>query len=161
MPERSLRRLDVLADPKAVSLITARGGCLYVYADASGQKRVRTEAPTDPSIHFRQIEADGFRLYVQEGIKHPDLWSVTYRHIPYHHLDVAWDGHPAHPRMARAGCMMSGHDWWTDPDSMETVPVLLCRRCGKRRDLAEVLVTRYGLIRGLPALRGLQRVRDR
>ena len=77
MPESSLRRLDVVADPKAVSLIKAHGGCLYVYADASGQRHVQTKAPNDPSMRFKRIEADGFLMYVQEGIKHPELWSVT------------------------------------------------------------------------------------
>jgi len=148
VPEHSLRRLNVVADPKAVSLIKAHGGRLYVYADESGQKHVQTEAPNDPSIRFKEIEGDGFLMYVQESLKHPELWSVTFSRIPYHRLDVVWDAHPAHPQLAQITCMVvTGHDWKTDPDSKETVPVLLCRRCGKRRRLAEVSVERlhYGL----------------
>ena len=167
MPEHSLRRLNVVADPKAVSLIKAHGGRLYVYTDESGQKHVQTEAPNDPSFRFRQIEADGFLMYVQEGIKHPELWSVTFSHVPYHHLDVAWDGHSEHPHLERTVCMVTGHDWETDPDSKEPVPVLLCKRCGKRRELTEVLVDRDPLddLSPLPprfveGYGGLRRVRD-
>jgi hypothetical protein len=167
MTERSLRRLNVVADPKAVSLIKAHGGRLYVYADESGQKHVQTEAPNDPSIRFKQIEADGFRMYVQESIKHPELWSVTFSHIPYHHLEVAWEGHPKHPRLERTVCMVTGHDWETDPGSKATHPVILCTRCGKRRELTEVLVDRDALddLSPLPprfvgGYGGLRQVRD-
>jgi hypothetical protein len=149
MQERSARRLDVVADPKAVSLIKAHGGRLYVYADAAGQKHVQTEAPNDSSIRFRQIEADGFVLNVDEGIKHPELWSVTLSRIPHHHLDVAWDGHPENPHLAQTVCIVKDHDWEVDPDSHETNPVLLCRRCGARRELVEVSVGPDG-ISGMP-----------
>ena len=159
-PEHSLRRKAVVADPEAVSLIAAHGGHLYVYADASGQKHVQTEAPNDPSIRFGQIEADGFLMFVQEGVKRPEQWIVTFSRIPYHHLDVAWEGHPEHPHLERTVCMAAGHDWEPDPDSKETYPVVLCRRCGKRRELAEVLVDRDGLVRA-GSETGLRRVRDR
>ena len=85
-------------------------------------------------------------MYVQEGITHPETWSVTSSRMPYHHLDVVWDGHPQHPHSERTVCMVAGHDWEPDPDSKETYPVLLCRRCGKRRELAEVLVRGTGTI---------------
>jgi hypothetical protein len=157
--------LNVIADPKAVSLIAAHGGRLYVYADGSGQKHVQTEAPNDPSIRFTQIEADGFEMYVQEGIKHPEVWDVTFSRMPYHHVDVVWEGHPLHPRLERTVCLVKGHDWQPDPDSKETYPVVHCVRCGNRRELAEVLVDRDGLSRArwsfIGGRGGLRRVRDR
>jgi type IV secretory pathway protease TraF len=52
----------VVAEPEAVSFIAQRGGRLYVYADASGLKHVKTEPPDDSAIRFKQIEADGFLL---------------------------------------------------------------------------------------------------
>lgn len=83
----------VVADPEAVTFIAERGGRLYVYADASGLKHVKTEAPNDPSIRFEQIDADGFLMYVEDDIEHPETWSVKFHHLPYHHVDVLWDGH--------------------------------------------------------------------
>lgn len=136
MPEHGVRRLDVLADPKAASLIQAHGGRLYVYADASGPKHVQTEAPNDPSIRLTPIDADGFLMYVQDGIKHPATWSVTVSHIPHQHLDVVWESHPEHPHLQRTVCMVEGHDWKPDPESKEIEPVLLCQRCGTRREFA-------------------------
>jgi hypothetical protein len=132
----------VVTDPEAVKLITEHGGRLYVYADTSGQKHVQTEAPSDPSVRFRQVAADGFLFYVQEDIEHPETWSVTFSHIPQHHLDVVWEGHPLHPHLEQTVCLVEGHDWEPDPDSKEIYPVVLCRRCGKRRELSEVLVDR-------------------
>jgi hypothetical protein len=54
--------------PEAVTFIAERGGRLYVYADAAGLKHVKTEPPPDPSIRFEQIEADGFLMYVEDGL---------------------------------------------------------------------------------------------
>jgi hypothetical protein len=156
----SLRRKKVIANPEAVSLIKSHGGRLYVYLDESGQKRVQTEAPNDQSVQFEQVEAeDGFLMYVQDGIKRPEQWIVTFSRIPHHHLDVVWEGHPAYPHLERTVCMVTGHDWETDPDSVGPHPIILCMRCGKRRELTQVVVEGYGLVRAWPAVRGVQRAR--
>jgi hypothetical protein len=89
--------LSVVADPEAVSYIAEHGGRLYVYSDASGLKHVKTEGPDDPSIHFDQIEADGFVMCVENDIERPATWNVKFRHLPYHHVDVLWDGHQPGP----------------------------------------------------------------
>jgi len=89
--------MAVVADPDAVSFITERGGRLYVYADHAGMKHVRTEPPRDPSIRFEQIEADGFLMYVEYDIDKPETWNVKFHHLPYHHVDVLWDGHQPGP----------------------------------------------------------------
>jgi hypothetical protein len=85
--------VSVVADPEAVSFIAEHGGSLYVYADASGLKHVKTRAPDDLSIRFDQIEADGFLMYVEDDIQHPETWNVKFHHAPYRHVDVLWDGH--------------------------------------------------------------------
>jgi hypothetical protein len=85
--------VSVVANPEAVSFIAEHGGRLYVYADAAGLKHVKTEAPNDPSIRFDQIEADGFVMYVEADIQRPETWNVKFHHVPYHHVDVLWDGH--------------------------------------------------------------------
>jgi hypothetical protein len=36
--------------------------------------------------------------------------------------------------------MLTGHRWQPDPDSKEIYPVVICRRCEKRRELSERLV---------------------
>jgi hypothetical protein len=84
--------VSVVADPEAVSFIAKHGGSLYVYADASGLKHIKTEAPDDPSIQFKQVAADGFLMYVESDIVHPNVWNVKFHHLPYHHVDVLWDG---------------------------------------------------------------------
>ena len=63
--------------------------------------------------------------------------------------------------------MVTGHHWETDPDSKEPYPVMLCMRCGKLRELTEVLVDRDALddLSPLPPRfvgrqGGLRRVRD-
>lgn len=89
--------MAVLADPDAVSFITERGGRLYVYADRAGMKHVRTEPPSDDSIRFEQIEAKGFVMYVEDDIDPPKTWNVKFYHLPYHHVDVLWDGHQPGP----------------------------------------------------------------
>jgi hypothetical protein len=43
--------------------------------------------------------------------------------------------------MKRLVCMATGHRWKPDPDSKESYPVVLCQRCGKRRELSERLVS--------------------
>jgi hypothetical protein len=85
--------MSVVADPEAISFIAEHGGRLYVYADKAGMKHVKTEPPHDPSIRFEQIEADGFLMYVEDDIDPPHTWTVKFHHLPYHHLDVLWDGH--------------------------------------------------------------------
>jgi hypothetical protein len=62
----------VVADPEAVSFISERGGRLYVYADHAGMKHVRSEQPSDSSIRFERIEADGFLMYVEDDIEQPE-----------------------------------------------------------------------------------------
>jgi len=84
--------MAVVADPEAVSYIAARGGRLYVYADASGLKQVKTEPPSDPAIRFKQITAVSFLFYVEDDIEEPATWDVKFRHVPYHRVDVLWDG---------------------------------------------------------------------
>ncbi len=139
-----------LVDPKAVSFIAEHGGSLHVYADASGRKHVTTEAPNDPSIRFEQIEADGFLMFVEVGIEHAQTWTVEFDHLPHPHLEVAWEGHPEHPLVARTVCTVVGHRWKPDPDSEEIYPVVLCRRCGKRRELSERLVSGLSGMRRWP-----------
>jgi hypothetical protein len=135
--------VSVVADSKAVSFIVEHGSRLYVYADASGQNHVVTEAPNDPSIRFEPVEADGFLMYVADGIERPETWTIEFHHVPSHHVQIHWDGRPKHPDVERAACMVVGHQWETDPASKEIYPVLLCQRCGKRRDLSARLVTGY------------------
>jgi hypothetical protein len=89
--------VTVVADPDAVSFIAERGGRLYVYADKAGMKHVKTEPPHDPSIRFEQIEADGFLTYVEDDITRPKTWNVKFHHVPYHRVDVLWDGHQPGP----------------------------------------------------------------
>lgn len=89
--------MSVVADPQAVSFIVEHGGCLYVYADKAGMKHVKTEPPHDTSIQFEQIEADGFLMYVEDDIEYPRTWNVRFHHLPYHHVDVLWDGHQPGP----------------------------------------------------------------
>jgi hypothetical protein len=74
--------LSVVADPEAVSFIAEHGGSLYVFADASGLKHVKTEPPDDPSIRFEQVEAEGLLMYVEDDIEHPDTWNVKFHHLP-------------------------------------------------------------------------------
>ena len=71
--------MAVVADPEAVSYIAERGGRLYVYADPSGLKHVKTNPPSDPAIRFRQIEAVSFLFYVADDIQEPENWSVKFR----------------------------------------------------------------------------------
>ena len=85
------------AGPEAVSFIAEHGGRLYVYADKAGLKHVKTEPPQDPSIRFEQIEAPGFLMYVEDDITRPNTWNVKFHHMPYHHVDVLWDGHQPGP----------------------------------------------------------------
>lgn len=85
--------MDVVADTEAVAFIAERGGRLYVYADASGLKHVKTVPPSDPSIRFERIEAYGFEMYVEDDLRRPETWTVKLRRLPYHHIDVLWDGH--------------------------------------------------------------------
>ena len=85
--------MPVVADPEAVSFIAEHGGRLYVYADEAGLKHVKTEPPHEASIQFEQIEADGFLMYVGDDIVHPGVWNVKFHHLPYHHVDVLWDGY--------------------------------------------------------------------
>jgi hypothetical protein len=89
--------VPVVADPEAVSFIAERGGRLYVYADSAGLKHVKTEPPHDASIQFEQVEADGFVMYVEDDIQQPDTWNVKFHRLPYHHVDVLWDGHQPGP----------------------------------------------------------------
>jgi hypothetical protein len=84
--------VSVVADPEAVLFIVEHGGRLYVYADKAGMKHVKTEPPHDPSIRFEQIEADGFLMYVEDDLNPPGVWNVKFHHLPYHHVDVLWDG---------------------------------------------------------------------
>jgi hypothetical protein len=86
-------RVAVVADAEAVSYIAARGGRLYLYADASGLKHVKTQPPSDPAIHFKQIAAVSFLFYVDDDIEEPAIWDVKFRRLPYPHVDVLWDGH--------------------------------------------------------------------
>jgi hypothetical protein len=37
-------------------------------------------------------------------------------------------------------CLLGAHRWEPDPDSKESYPVLRCRRCAKRREMAADLV---------------------
>jgi hypothetical protein len=85
--------MAVVADREAVAFIAEHGGRLYVYADKAGMKHVKTEPPRDSSIGFNQIEADGFLLYVEDDIDPPHTWKVKFHHLPYHHVDVLWDGY--------------------------------------------------------------------
>jgi hypothetical protein len=85
--------VPVVADPEAVAFIAEHGGRLYVYADAAGLKHVKTETPDDPSIQFEQVPADGFAMFVETDIVQPETWNVKFHHLPYHHVDVLWDGH--------------------------------------------------------------------
>jgi hypothetical protein len=85
--------MAVIADPEAVAFIAENGGRTYVYADAADLKHVKTEPPRDTSITFKQIEADGFLLYVEDDIQEPHTWNVKFRHLPHHHVDVLWDGY--------------------------------------------------------------------
>jgi hypothetical protein len=84
--------MAVVADRKAVSFIAKHGGRLYVFADKAEMKHVRTHPPHDPSIRFAEIEADGFVMYVEDDIVGPGSWNVKFHHLPYHHVDVLWDG---------------------------------------------------------------------
>jgi hypothetical protein len=90
-----------VADPEAVSFIAERGGRLYVYADAGGLKHVKTHPPDDMSITFTEVQADGFLLFVADDIEQPSTWNVKLRHLPFHHVDVLWDGHQ--PGLATIG----------------------------------------------------------
>jgi len=36
--------------------------------------------------------------------------------------------------------MTTGHRWQPDPHSKEVYPVVICERCGKRRELSQQLV---------------------
>jgi hypothetical protein len=74
--------MPVVADSEAVSFIAEHGCSLYVYADAGGLKHVKTERPSDPSLHFEQIEAEGFLMYVDDDIEHPQTWNVRFHHLP-------------------------------------------------------------------------------
>ena len=129
--------MSVVAESEAVSFISAHGGRLYVYGDASGPKHVETDPPDDPSVRFEEAKAEGlgFLLYIEADIPHPERWTVKFRRVPHHRVEVLWDGQPVHPHEERAVCMVEGHQWEPDPDSKETYPVLLCRRCGKRHKL--------------------------
>jgi hypothetical protein len=91
--QTSAEIVAVVAEPEAVSFIAERGGRLYVYADASSLKHVKTEPPSDSAIRFKQIEADGFVLYVEDDIAEPEVWNVKFHHLPWPHVDVLWDGH--------------------------------------------------------------------
>jgi hypothetical protein len=84
--------MAVVADPEAVSYIAERGGRLYVYADASGLKHVKTDPPNDPAIRFKQVEAVSFLVYIADDIQEPESWSVKFHRLPYHRVDVLWDG---------------------------------------------------------------------
>lgn len=101
--------MPVVADPDAVAFITERGGRLYVYADKAGLKHVKTEAPDDPSIHFEQINADGFVMFVEDTIVQPDTWQVKFHRMPHHRVDVLWDGHQ--PGLATVG-RNAVPGWW-------------------------------------------------
>ena len=128
--------MSVVADPEAVSFIGAHRGRIYVYGDASGPRDIKTEAADDPFVRFEQIKADGFLMYVEAGIPHPERWTVKFRRVPHHRIEVLWDGHPTHPHVEQAICMVEGHQWEVDPTAKETYPLLLCTRCGRRRALA-------------------------
>jgi hypothetical protein len=93
--------VSVVADPEAVSFIAERGGRLYVYADAGGLKHVKTHPPDDRSINFTEVQADGFLMYVQDDIVQPNTWNVKFHPLPFHHVDVLWDGHQ--PGLAATG----------------------------------------------------------
>lgn len=97
--------MSVLADPEAVAFIAERGGQLYVYADAAGLKHVKTEAPDNPSLHFEQVNADGFVMFVEDDLLQPETWHVKFRHVPYHHVDVLWDGHQPGPTIGRSSAL--------------------------------------------------------
>jgi hypothetical protein len=89
--------MSVVADPEAVSFIAERGGRLYVWADDADLKQVHTEPPAKAQISFDQIEADGFMLFVASDIQKPETWNVRFHHLPWHHVDVLWDGHQPGP----------------------------------------------------------------
>jgi hypothetical protein len=84
--------MTVVADPEAVAFIAEHGGRLYIYTDGAGMKHVKTEPPHNASLRFEHVEADGFLMYVQDDLAQPDTWNVKFRHLPYHHIDVLWDG---------------------------------------------------------------------
>lgn len=90
-------RVSVDADPEAVAFIGEHGGHLYVYADSAGLKHVKTDAPSDPSIQFEQVQADGFVMFVETDIAQPETWNVKFHRFPYHHVDVLWDGNQPGP----------------------------------------------------------------
>lgn len=61
-------------------------------------KHVKTEAPDDLSLRFGEVEADGFLMYIEDDIVRPETWNVKLHHLPYHHVDVLWDGHQSGAR---------------------------------------------------------------
>jgi hypothetical protein len=86
---------------------------------------------------------------VADGVEQPETWSLEFHHLPSRHVAVHWDSRPEHHEVERAVCMVAGHQWDPDPDSKEIHPVLVCRRCGKRRELSERLVDPSWVGRGL------------
>jgi hypothetical protein len=85
---------QVVADPDAVAFAVQHGGGVYVWADEGGFKHVKTQAPDDASIEFDEYVGDGLTLYAAADALPPDrTWNVVLKKLPYHHLDVLWDGH--------------------------------------------------------------------
>jgi hypothetical protein len=87
----------VEAEPEAVAFVVEHGRRLYVWADGSGLKHVRTTPPDDSATSFEEVSAKGFRLFVATDIQKPKTWNVVFHHLPHRHVDVLWDGdQPGH-----------------------------------------------------------------
>jgi hypothetical protein len=81
-------------DLDAAVEIRGHGGYVYVWADGAGVKHVRYQPPKDADAkEWTRLDADGVRVFVDQGIQPPEKWVIALRHVPYRHVTALYNGY--------------------------------------------------------------------
>jgi len=78
-------------DPDAAALINEKGGRLYVWIDSAGMKHVHTHPPHH-EVTWSELRESGIELFVDDTIEAPPIWVIRFHRLPFHHIEVLWDG---------------------------------------------------------------------
>jgi hypothetical protein len=78
------------ADQHAREFIREHGGCLYIWESEAGIEHETTKPRH--GIDFKEIEADGFTLYVDPAIEMPQRWKLDFHRFPNPRVRALWNG---------------------------------------------------------------------